>query len=190
MFYLRGQIKEIYNKTIIFECSYQGFIIRIPRTKELDVKKHNYIYIYQNNIINSSRNELITEYYGFLSYKERDLFIKLLSVPGIGTKTAINILENDFDELVQSIKNNDIEKLVSSFKIRRNIALSICDSITDFNKSVLLKPIVKNSILTLRRMGYKNDSIDKAISQIHNLESVNDEEVLIKEIIQNIAKVY
>jgi holliday junction DNA helicase RuvA len=189
MFYLRGQIKEIFSKTIIFECSYQGFLIRIARTKELDLKKHNYIYIYENNVINSSRNEMLKEYYGFISYKERDLFIKLLAVPGIGTKTAINILENNFEELTKSIKNNDIETLVTKFKIRRNIALSICDSLSNFNKEVLSKPIIKNSILTLRRMGYKNDSIDKAINQIKDVDKIQDEEILIKQIIENIVKV-
>ena len=58
--------------------------------------------------------ENLMELYGFLSKDRRDLFIQLISVSGIGPRTAINLLSN---VSVQNFKENIITEDIKSLSL-------------------------------------------------------------------------
>ena len=61
--------------------------------------------------------------YGFKTLLERQLFINLLSVSGVGPKIGIALLSGmSADELVASIKNNDLARLTSVPGVGRKTA--------------------------------------------------------------------
>lgn len=50
--------------------------------------------------------------YGFLSFLEKELFLLLLGISGVGPKLALNILSGtEPNELIQAIRNGKIERL-------------------------------------------------------------------------------
>ena len=56
--------------------------------------------------------EDINNLYGFTSMAEKDLFIKLISVSGIGPKSALSILASgETDKIVYAIEMEDVKYL-------------------------------------------------------------------------------
>ena len=70
--------------------------------------------------------EEVLELYGFLTPAERDLFVTLISVNGVGPKMALAI-QSRFtpDELYQVIADNDVRRLTTVKGIGRRAAEAI-----------------------------------------------------------------
>src|SRR6185437_1011038 len=67
--------------------------------------------------------EDVLQLYGFKTALERQLFINLLSVSGVGPKIGIALLSGmSADELVTSIKNNNLARLTSVPGVGRKTA--------------------------------------------------------------------
>lgn len=65
--------------------------------------------------------------FGFLSYEEKDLFLKLISVSGVGGKTAIQILSGArLSDIINGIMNGDLKMLKGIKGIGKKTAELIC----------------------------------------------------------------
>ncbi len=103
------------------------------------------------------------ELYGFLSKERRDLFIQLISVSGIGPKTAKRI--------VVEIK----EKIASDSSSKR----ALDTSKINFN--------VDDIYTALSSLGYKKSQIDKSIKKLNKSNSFEGNiEDVIKKILSTI----
>jgi Holliday junction DNA helicase RuvA len=61
--------------------------------------------------------------FGFKTVRERDLFLKIMSVSGIGPKLGITLLSGmSADELIAAIRNNDLARLTGIPGIGRKTA--------------------------------------------------------------------
>jgi len=61
--------------------------------------------------------------FGFKTVRERDLFLKIISVSGIGPKLGITLLSGmSADELIAAIRNNDLARLTGIPGIGRKTA--------------------------------------------------------------------
>lgn len=61
--------------------------------------------------------------FGFHTSRERQIFLKLISVAGIGPRLALTILSGlSTDEIVQSIRGNDVARLIAVPGIGRKTA--------------------------------------------------------------------
>lgn len=104
--YIKGTITEIYPTYIVIENNGVGFLIKTPNPFSYqineNIKLYTYLYVREN----------IFDIYGFRDYAERELFIKLISVRGIGPKGALAIIANgDIERLEAAINNSDIKYL-------------------------------------------------------------------------------
>ena len=95
------------------------------------------------------------EMYAFESEKERMVFDKLLSVPGVGGKTALAILAEGPDEVIVAINNND-EKFFKAKKgvgpkAASQIIISLDGKLTE-DKDVIRTAELKSA---LKRLGFK-----------------------------------
>lgn len=86
--YLRGEIAELTPATAIIECCGVGYetSITLNTYSALQGKKDTKIYIYE--VIREDTHQL----FGFSNKQERELFLLLLGVSGIGGNTARTIL--------------------------------------------------------------------------------------------------
>lgn len=86
--YLRGELAEISPAVAIVECAGVGYetSITLNTFSALQGKKEVKIYIYE--VIREDTHQL----FGFHSKEERELFLQLISVSGIGGNTARTIL--------------------------------------------------------------------------------------------------
>lgn len=142
--------------------------------------------------------ENLMELYGFLSKERRDLFIQLISVSGIGPRTAINLLSN---VSVQNFKENIITEDIKSLslipgigpKTAKRIVVEIKEKITTDSSSKRALDTSKinfnvDDIYTaLSSLGYKKSQIDKSIKKLNESNSFEGNiEDVIKKILSTI----
>ena len=109
--------------------------------------------------------------YGFATIEEKDLFLKLITVSGVGPKMAIGILSNiSMTELIKAISLNDI-KILSTIKgvgkkTAERIAIELKDKVTienitlDAQTTIVDTKAVDEACLVLVSLGVnKNDAL-------------------------------
>ena len=129
------------------------------------------------------------ELYGFINNEERELFLLLISVSGIGPKTAINMLSavspNDFKNRLIA---GEVKMLTSlpgiGPKTARRIIVELKDKFVDVSKDEL--PIETNSqnsdaFYALKSLGFHPKLINEAINKVISLNKKVSTEELIKQ---------
>lgn len=108
--YIRGEITELTPTRMILECGGIGYELSISLNtySAFNGKKNGLIYVYE--VIREDAHLL----FGFSEKTERELFLMLITVSGVGPNTARMILSSFPPvELIQVIANKDETALTS-----------------------------------------------------------------------------
>ena len=108
--YIKGEIVELSPTRMVMECSGIGYEINISLTTftAFSGKNSGTIYVYE--VIREDAHLL----FGFSGKKERELFLLLISVSGVGPNTARMILSSlQTDDLIQVIASGNDAALTS-----------------------------------------------------------------------------
>lgn len=179
---LRGKIVEKnQHNTVIdvhdvcYEFLYCSFI-------PLSLEEEKLVFIHEEN--NENEHYLV----GFSSTKEKQLFILLISIKGIGIKTALALFTSyPLDELISILENQEISKLVSIQGIGRTSAAILVASypflISRHSKEKLSnnKEEVKKALVSL---GYKENEFMMYLTTVDEDSSEN----ILKSILEKLAK--
>ncbi len=150
-------------------------------------------------VIYTSVREDNISLFGFLTLSEKKLFLKLLSVSGIGPKLSMSVLSGlPPQELIQAIYREDLLRLTSisgiGKKTAERIILELKDKLLDLVESPfgkekgLPKASLPEDILSaLINLGYNRGEIEKKLQKIHFKDPQNFEQSL-KESLQILAK--
>ncbi|MCK5388143.1 MAG: Holliday junction branch migration protein RuvA [Candidatus Izimaplasma sp.] len=128
--------------------------------------------------------------YGFKSYDEKGLFIKLLSVKGIGPKSAIAILASgNVDDVVGAIEMGDA-KFLSKFpgigpKSSQQIILDLKGKIDLTEEARSSSTNIKEVEEALGSLGYKSKEIKKVIKGLDGSKTTSE---LLKEALARMLK--
>lgn len=181
--YFKGIISNIIinnNRNIlILEVNNIGYEIQIPSrfARKLNIDSFTEIQIFTHFQIRDDQHIL----YGFSSVAERDLFRQLTAISGIGSQSAIALIDTlGLEDLVQAIVTGNIRLLTKTpgvgQKTAERIALElktklaqwrICAGINLNTTHVLPNTeIMADLEMTLLALGYTNDEIQQAISVI------------------------
>jgi Holliday junction DNA helicase RuvA len=125
--------------------------------------------------------------YGFKTLLERQLFINLLSVSGVGPKIAIALLSGmTADELVNSIKNNNLARLTAvpgvGRKTAERLVVDLREKMTTLSSQVAEEPsstpatagspsdddVRAQALSGLVNLGYQRSAAEKAIDSVFN----------------------
>lgn len=104
--YIVGKVVEKADNYIVLDNGGFGFLMYVPSPKEFEGREKVFVslHIKEDSII----------LYGFKSRQERELFLKLTSIHGIGVKHAFSILSNiSVEEFVDAIEREDTALLSS-----------------------------------------------------------------------------
>ena len=133
--------------------------------------------------------------YGFKNDSERNLFLMLIAISGIGPKLAISILSGvEFEKLKSNIVSGDIKSLTSipgvGAKTAKRIIIELKDKLSKtvtnelgFEDDFDLK-IFKDVLSALVGLGYNENnakSVIKKINPTNSDKSIKSIEILIKE---------
>lgn len=117
--YIKGQLTKITAKYIVVEANGLGYIIYVANPYSFSDSVNQQVTIYLHQVIREDAHLL----FGFHTEEEKDVFLKLISVSGIGPMTALAIVAVDDNEgLVMAIDNSDIKYLMKFPKIGKKTA--------------------------------------------------------------------
>lgn len=190
--YIKGEIKEISPAHIIIETQGVGYFINISVNtfSKLSGKENGLIFIYE--VIREDAHLL----FGFFDKKERDIFLHLISVSGVGANTARVMLSSLTPEEIQSaIIQNDIVLLKSikgiGAKTAERIIVDLRDKVgklIDGDQIIInLDNTIKEEALSaLVMLGFPKAKVDKIINEILKENKGLTVEGLIKEALRRI----
>lgn len=166
--FLKGKVAHIVKDQILLDTGNIGFRISYPHCIELSKGDELMVYTYQS----VSENDI--SLFGFNSLDEYDLFVKLISVKGIGPKMAMGILKGTtYERLVEGIENEDVSYIKSlpgvGNKTASQLILDLRGKIAkaEEDKSDRIDNEKLNDVAeALKSLGYKPIEIKKVIKQI------------------------
>ncbi|MDO5079472.1 Holliday junction branch migration protein RuvA [Streptococcus minor] len=117
--YIKGKLTKITAKYIVVEVAGIGYILHVANPYRYSDFVHQDITIYTHQVIREDAHLL----YGFATESEKEVFLRLISVSGIGPTTALAIIAVDDNEgLVQAIDQQNITYLTKFPKIGKKTA--------------------------------------------------------------------
>ena len=179
--YIKGTIKMIKPTHIVLDNNGIGYLIIVPNPYIYKLEEENIIYIH--HYVREDINNL----YGFVSEEAKELFIRLISVSGIGPKSGLSIMATDnIDTVIYAIENSDVKFLTKFPGIGNKTAQQI---ILDLKgKLVIEEQIVQFGAMedaenALLALGYSKREINKVLKNIDFNLSVEE---IIKEALKKI----
>jgi Holliday junction DNA helicase RuvA len=100
--YIKGEIVELSPTRVVIDCAGIGYELNISVTTYSEINGCESVKIYTYEVIREDAHLL----YGFSTREERELFLQLISVSGVGPNTARLILS--------SLPPNDLVNIISS----------------------------------------------------------------------------
>ena len=180
--YIIGKIDSVNPGYISLDNNGIGYKIYVSNPYSFKEKEEYKIYLYQ--YIREDENTL----YGFKTEDERELFLKLINVKGLGPKMALPLFSNGSTEgIIDAIERENILYLKKFPKIGDKVARQI---ILDLKGKLVSKTdqvVVKDDELVdaLSALGYKQADINKVIPKINKDLSIEDK---IKEALKLLLK--
>jgi Holliday junction DNA helicase RuvA len=111
--------------------------------------------------------------YGFKTARERELFLRLISVSGVGPKLGITMLSGmSADEIIASIRTNNLARLTSIPGVGRKTAERLVIELRD-KIAALSSPALEEEFGAAQQTGAattENAMRDDALSALLNLE--------------------
>lgn len=170
--YIKGIVTEIESSYIILENNNIGYLIYVANPYSFQIDNEYKVYTYTQ--IKEDEHLL----YGFKEKEEKDLFLKLISVKGLGCKMALPILATgSINGIADAIDRENILYLKKFPKIGDKVARQI---ILDLKGKLTVSgnvPVNNNNELVdvLLSLGYKNPEIKKVIPNVKQDLSLEDQ---------------
>ncbi len=172
--YIKGIITDIKGNSIVVENNGIGYLVYVANPYSFELNKESKVYIYQQ--ITEDSNNL----YGFKSIDEKDLFLKLISVKGLGCKMALPILAvGSIDGIKDAIERENILYIKKFPKIGDKLAKQIIldlkgklGVVAVGNVSLEIESELREVLLGL---GYKDKEINSVIVKIDNTLPIEEQ---------------
>lgn len=188
--YLTGLVTVVAPQYIVVDVNGVGYklLVANPYRYQEDRNKKVQVYVYQ-----AVREDNIS-LFGFTDQNEKNLFMQLINVSGIGPKSALAILANpDHQGLVDAITNNNVSYLTKfpgiGKKTASQIVLDLRDKLTNESSSSLFATTqltvdatvnreLKDALEALAALGYKEQDIKKVQKALMKEEQMATDEYL------------
>ncbi|MCD8195454.1 MAG: Holliday junction branch migration protein RuvA [Coprobacillus sp.] len=181
IYYLKGKIAAKEKDQVVIDVAGVGYEVYVSHLDQYTIGEDTTIYTYE--VIHEDEDYLI----GFSSLEEKNVFLSLIKVKGLGPKMVINALSTTTPELVMSaIAANNVAYLKNlpgiGQKAASQIILDLKGEITGSKGDPGVYDEVKDA---LKSLGYKGAAIDRVLSTI-NIPNGTTEEI-IKEALKELA---
>jgi Holliday junction DNA helicase RuvA len=165
MYYsLTGTVAAVFPPDLlVLQVGDVGYEITFPNISSLTLNQP--LVVYTRLIIHENEHFLV----GFQTLKEKDLFVTLLTVKGVGPKTAVNIISGTTpDEFIGAVESENTAFLKRLPGIGMKVASQI---VLDLKGKLQMSSKLETKSYTrvadaLRGLGFKNKEIDIAIASL------------------------
>lgn len=173
--YIKGNITQIKTTHIVIENTNIGYEIYVANPFDYQINEQSTIYVYQQV------REDINRLFGFKREIEKELFLKLISVTGVGPKTALNFFtKHNAEQIIEAIESGNTTVLKNvpgiGVKAANQIILDIQGKFITNEKTQQLTTNYDDEITEiLVAMGYKAKNIQNVLPKIDLSEKENVE---------------
>ncbi|MEZ0536287.1 Holliday junction branch migration protein RuvA [Caldicellulosiruptoraceae bacterium PP1] len=193
---INGKVENVYNNIAIVRIGniYFRMFCNYNKFSKIIGKEH-LIYTYLKWVETLGEIEL----YGFLDKEERELFLKLQKVSGIGSKLALNILSNvPYEKLTIDIAKgvtSEIEKVKGVGKktaakiiveLKESFKKEFTDSSENKKTDIMVNSDYEDVKLALYSLGFSKEQV---LSVINKLDKDLDVEEAIKQSLKMLSKI-
>lgn len=189
---LRGKLVEIYPTSAVIDCNGVGYWVNISLNTYSALEHEELVTIFTHLIVREDAHLL----YGFATKSEREIFLKLISVNGVGPASGMMMISTlSVQEIASAIANDDARMLQSVKGIGAKTAQRIIIDLKDkLDPTIVLnvnsgpdKNKSKNEALSaLEVLGIPKKSAEKVMEKILSTNPDADVEFLVKETLKKI----
>jgi Holliday junction DNA helicase RuvA len=198
--HLTGTLINKNPQSIIVDIDGVGYQLIIPLStfyqlpEEMEkVSLHVYTYVREDTL----------QLFGFQTEMEKELFLLLISVSGIGPKVALNILSGmGFEDLIGAIVRDDPEKIATipgvGKKTSQRITLELKEKASTLVSGIGLelrdkvrirdKGMYEDALSALINLGYSTKAAKNAIERALDKSNGVNLETLLKDALRNLAQ--
>lgn len=171
--YIKGIVTQVESNYVVLEQNGIGYLIYTGNPYFFHIHETYQIYVYQY-----VREDEIS-LYGFANKEEKDLFLKLINVKGLGCKMALPMLATgSIEGIIDAIERENILYLKKFPKIGDKVARQI---ILDLKGKLVSQETIQNTNTneelqeTLKALGYKHGDIQKVSAKIDCTLKIEDQ---------------
>lgn len=186
--YIKGTLSQLFPTHVVVETCGIGYEIQTPNSYRFQKYLEKEVQIYTSLIVREDAQLL----YGFINEEEKEMFLSLIKVTGIGPKSALAILASSTPHEVKLAIENENDAYLTQFpgigkKTARQIVLDLKGkvTITEENSDDLLQTqvngneqnqIISEALLALQTLGYSKRELTKVEKSLnkHNVNSVDE----------------
>ncbi len=193
--HITGKLVSFSNSSLVVEVGGLGLKVSIPKsfskkfTMNEKVSLVTYLHVREDAL----------DLYGFEDESDRDLFLMLISISGIGPKLGLTIISGLAPEkLKMKIISGDVKALTSisgvGAKTAKRIIIELKDKFLKIDNETLgfeeniSSKIIKDVVSALNGLGYKEAESKKAIKQL-DLGSSSSSNHTIENLIREALKI-
>lgn len=169
--YIKGTIKIVNPNHVILENNDIGYAIYVANPYFFQIDKDYTIYIY--NYLREDENTL----YGFKTTEEKDLFLRLINVKGLGPRTAVPMFATgSVNGIIDAIERENILYLTKFPKIGDKLARQIILDLKGKLETTIGKENSNEELIdVLVGLGYKLADIKKILPKINEELSIENQ---------------
>lgn len=186
--YIKGTLSQLFPTHVVVETCGIGYEIQTPNSYRFQKYLEKEVQIYTSLIVREDAQLL----YGFINEEEKEMFLSLIKVTGIGPKSALAILASSTPHEVKLAIENENDAYLTQFpgigkKTARQIVLDLKGKVTiiEENSDDLLQTqvngneqnqIISEALLALQALGYSKRELTKVEKSLnkHNVNSVDE----------------
>ncbi len=201
--YLAGKLLEKQANTVIIDVGGVGYEVTIPLSTfyELgeigdDVSLKIFTHVREDAL----------QLFGFKTERERLLYLKLISVQGIGAKSGITMLSGmSADEIIVAIRTDNLARLTSipgvGKKTAERLVIELRDKLNDISSGAIQEglatsghqalpadAVYEDAISALTNLGYQRNAAEKALKQAVQEGTEMSVQKLLRRSLQLLAK--
>ena len=181
--YIKGIVTETEANYIVVETGGVGYFIFVPNPFAFTLNEETKVYVY--NHIREDENSL----YGFKTKEEKELFLKLLNVKGVGPKLVMPMLATgSVNGIIDAIDRENILYLKKfpkvGDKVARQIILDLKGKLAQSTTDIMTGGF-EELVSVLEGLGYKTNDIKKILP---NMDSNKEIESQVKDALKLLLK--
>ncbi|MDP2425501.1 MAG: Holliday junction branch migration protein RuvA [bacterium] len=181
--YIKGKVSEIKANYVTIEVHGIGYQLFVPNPYLFSIGEETTLFVYQK----VSEDEI--SLYGFESQDQKELFLKLISVVGIGPKSAKAILAAGSVQSIQNAIETGNSKYLQKFpgigpKASQQIILDLQGKI-ELSDHTIQTNSLNEVDEALQALGYNAKEIKKVLVKLDQSKAINE---LIKDALKYMLK--
>jgi Holliday junction DNA helicase RuvA len=203
--YLSGKLLEKQANTVIVDVGGIGYEVTIPLSTFYELGEIGSDV--QLRIFTHVREDAL-QLFGFKTERERLLYLKLISVQGIGAKSGITMLSGmNADEIIVAIRTDNLARLTSipgvGRKTAERLVIELRDKLNDLTSAASQQQLTSvsggvnvssvdavydDALSALTNLGYQRNAAEKALKQAIQDGTEMSVQKLLRKSLQFLAK--